>query len=132
MNDYSESAQMFATKLIAAEHPHKVLREELPCTPLELLVALHGEVRQTMLSDIPYAQRAAERAQLVATIFPSSLHQAQAHWSQGSAMLYVPSYAGALAHYDAALECYLHACQEYAPRVPERDIRPGNRSRGIV
>lgn|GEM_PF-3382520 len=124
MSDYFEAAKQLAADLIAAEDPPTVLPENLPCTPLELLIALHAEVRQTMLSDIAYAQRAAARAHMVAETYPTALHYAQAHWSQGSAILYLPNYVGALAHYDAALECYRQACREAAPHAPQRDIRP--------
>jgi CHAT domain-containing protein len=110
--------------LIATPDPGALLPDVLPCPPLDLLVALHQQVTRTMLSDLAHAQRAAAAAQAIAQRFPDdALLQAQAHWSQGSAILYVPDYTHALAHYDAALEWYTRACAQLAPATPARDIR---------
>jgi CHAT domain-containing protein len=124
MSDPPEPCYTLAAVLAGAEDPRALLPDELPCTPLELLIALHQEVTQTMLSDLAQARRAAAAAEIVAWRFPGdSLLQAQVHWSQGSATLYIPDYAGSLEHYDAALTLYAQACQELAPAVPSRDIR---------
>src|SRR5262245_33888137 len=104
MSDSPTPCQALAAALIAEDDLDKLLPDVLPCSPLDLLIALHQEVLRTMLSDLARAQRAGAAAWAVARCFPDDpLIQAQAHWSQGSAILYVPDYVGSLEHYDAAL-----------------------------
>ena len=123
METLPESAQSLAETL-AADDPTAVLPAVLPCEPLDLLVALHEEVKRTMLKDLAYANRAATAAWLIAQRFPDDpLLQAQAHWTQGTAILYIPDYVRSLEHYDAALAWYDRACQALAPATPPRDVR---------
>jgi hypothetical protein len=112
-----------AGALAAAEDPQAALPDPLPCAPLDLLIALHQEVTEACLADLAYAQRGAAVACAVAERFPRDpLLRAQAHWTQGNAVLYVPDYAQALEHYDQALGCYEHACR-LSTAAPGRDIR---------
>src|SRR5258706_5227294 len=113
----------FAAALATAEDPRAALPDPLPCAPIDLLIALHQEVTEACLADLAYAQRGAAAARAVAERFPSDpLLRAQAHWTQGNAVLYVPDYARALEQYDQALVCYERACRLSAA-APERDIR---------
>jgi CHAT domain-containing protein len=124
MTDQLAPCRALAEVLATSEEPAARLPELLPCNPLDLLLALHEEVTRTMLSDLAHAHRAASAASLVAQRFPDDpLLQAQAHWTQGSAVLFVPDYAQSLQHYDAALKWYDHACQQVAPAIPMRDVR---------
>jgi CHAT domain-containing protein/tetratricopeptide (TPR) repeat protein len=124
MNDDPTPCQALAAALAAADDPESRLPAVLPCQPLALLIALHAEVTSSMLSDLAQAQRAALAAWAVVRRFPDDpLLQAQAHWSQGSAILYVPDYAGSLEHYDAALLWYDRSCERLAPAIPARDVR---------
>src|SRR5687767_4951025 len=124
MSDSTEACRALAAALAAADDLVPLIPSVLPCSPLQLLIALHEEVKLTMLSDLAHARRAAVAAQCIAERFPDdALVQAQAHWTLGSAILYVPNYHGSLAHYDAALEWYERACHERAPAFPERDVR---------
>jgi tetratricopeptide (TPR) repeat protein len=107
MADTSAAAAALAAALAATDRPKELLAQGLPCLPIELLVALHLEVRQAMLGDIPRAARAAAAARAVAARHPDDhFIQAQAHWTSGNAVLYVPDYDAALAAYDAALAAY--------------------------
>src|SRR5215813_148294 len=111
MSDPLASCRALAATLINAADPALILPDQLPCPPLDLLVVLHEQVLRTMLSDLAYAQRAAQVAWQVARRFPhDALVQAQAHWTSGTAILYVPAYARTLEHYDAALQWYDRAC----------------------
>jgi CHAT domain-containing protein/tetratricopeptide (TPR) repeat protein len=113
-----------ATILVAADDPATALPEALPCDPLDLLVALHEIAVAAMLVDQARGQRAAAAAWIVAGRAPDApLLQAQAHWTQASAILYLPDYARSLAHYDAALAWYGRACAQLAPATPARDVR---------
>jgi CHAT domain-containing protein len=95
----------------------------LPCRPLDLLVALHTIVAQSMGSEPARARSAATAAWAVVDRTPDDpLLRAQAHWSQASAVLYRPDYVAALDNYDRALECYDQACRLAAPQRPERDV----------
>lgn len=124
VSDPPNPCEALAAELAGSDHALPLLTTPLPCPPLELLVALHAEVRQAMLADPTRAQRAAAAAHLVAQQHPDDpIHHAQAHWSQGSAVLYLPDYAQALAQYDAALVWYERACACYAPLPPPRDVR---------
>lgn len=124
MQLHDEQCQTLATALVTMHHPDPILPDPLPCTPLELLVALHNEVRRSMLTDPAYANRAAAIARCIAEQFPDNpIHFAQAHWSSGSAILYLPDYVGALAHYDQALAWYARAVKHFAPEPPPRDVR---------
>lgn len=124
MPDHTEPCRTLVESLLMVADTTLDLPDPLPCPPLDLLIALHDVVRAHMLSDVPYAARAARLAQHVAAAYPTDpLHWAQAHWSQASAMLYLPDYAGALAHYDSALAAYHEACKITAPQRPRRDIR---------
>src|SRR5262245_28812594 len=124
MSDSIDACHALAAVLAAVDDPAPLIPSLLPCPPLQLLIALHQEVIHTMLSDLAHARRAAVAAHCIAKRYPDdSLVQAQAHWTQGSAILYVPDYNGSLAHYDAALEWYECACQEQTPALPERDVR---------
>ena len=118
---------MSAAEALAAalcDDPPTPLPDVLPCPPLELLVALHRRVLEEMRDDFVRAARAAAAAALVASRFPNDpLLAAQVHWSQGSAVLFVPDYAQALAHYDAALAAYAKAEQAAAPSTPAIDVR---------
>ncbi len=119
-----QSPDQLVAALLAGPDPVATLPEQLPCTPLDLLVAMHQEVLRTMLSDLNRAARAAAAAWLVVQRFPDDmLLRAQAHWTQGNAILYVPEYALALEHYDAALAYYAQACRQLAPLQPARDVR---------
>src|SRR4051812_22578479 len=107
MSNQPPACSTLAEMLVAANDPRPLLPDVLPCPALDLLIALHQEVTRTMLSDLARAQRAAAASQAIVQRFPDdALLHAQAHWSQGSAILYVPNYAAALAHYDAALAWY--------------------------
>ncbi len=118
------SPQALAAALAASEHPSELLPNPLPCPPLDLLVALHGETTRAMLADLSHARRAAAAALAVAQRFPDhALLQAQAHWTQGTAVLYIPDYARSLEHYDAALRWYERAEAQHVPGPPPRDIR---------
>lgn len=113
-----------AANLVADMAVLERLTYPLPWPPLTILIELHAIVATTMLADLPRAQRAASVAKQIAAHYPNdSLVQAQACWSQGSAILHVPDYAGALAHYDAALDYYEEARVTSAPQEPSRDIR---------
>lgn len=115
-------AEALARTLADALDP--TLPETIACPPLELLVALHRLVLQHYLLDIPRAGRLAAISRRVAERFPNdAMVQAQAHWTQGSAILYVPDYERSLRHYDQALAWYEHACAQYAPEPPPRDAR---------
>src|SRR6266540_6643720 len=99
MSDSPTPCQALAAALAADDFPEALLSAVLPCQPLDLLIALHQEVLHAMLSDLTRARRAAAAARVVARRFPDdSLLQAQAHWSQGSAILYLPDYVGSLEH----------------------------------
>lgn len=113
-----------AAVLAAANDPAALLPAVLPCAPLDLLIELHAVVTGSILSDLAKAGRAAAAAQVVAARFPEdALLQAQARWTHGTAVLYIPDYACALADYDAALRAYDCACKQLAPAIPERDVR---------
>jgi tetratricopeptide (TPR) repeat protein len=123
-DDAPSPCHVLAAALALAADPVAILPATLPCSPLDLMVALHQIVVGAMLADCARAQRAADAAWAVAGRFPGDpLLQAQAHWSQASAVLYVPDYARSLAHYDAALMWYDRACLALAPAAPTRDIR---------
>lgn len=112
------------TALLAADDPLAALPDPLPVPVLELQIALHGEVTAAMRSDLARARRAAAAVWALAEYAPADpLLRAQAHWSMGSAVLFVPLYGEALAHYDAALVAYAQACAAYAPALPPRDVR---------
>ncbi|HEU4322359.1 MAG TPA: CHAT domain-containing protein [Roseiflexaceae bacterium] len=118
------SPQTIAAALAASDRPSELLPDPLPCPPLDLLVALHGETTRAMLADLSHARRAAAAALAVAQRFPDdALLQAQAHWTQGTAVLYIPDYARSLEHYDVALRWYELAEVQYAPDPPPRDVR---------
>jgi CHAT domain-containing protein len=124
MGALPETAQSLAETLAAADDPVAVLPSVLPCDPLDLLIALHEEVKRSMLKDLAYAGRAAAAAWLIARRSPDDpLLQAQVHWTQATAILYVPDYVRSLEHYDVALTWYDRACQALAPTIPARDIR---------
>jgi hypothetical protein len=54
----------------------------------------------TLLKDLAHAGRSAAAAWLIAQRYPDDpLLQAQAHWTQGTAILYVPEYVRSLEHY---------------------------------
>ncbi|NNJ11187.1 CHAT domain-containing protein [Chloroflexales bacterium ZM16-3] len=113
-----------ASEISDAASPTDRIPEPLPVPPLDLLVALHAVVAGAMRSDLARAGRAAAAARAIAARFPDdALIQAQAHWSLGSAILYVPRYADSLAHYDLAMEWYAHALDLAAPAEPQPDIR---------
>jgi CHAT domain-containing protein/tetratricopeptide (TPR) repeat protein len=118
------TAHDFALALIAADEPQRLLAQPLPHRPLDILVALHQEVLRTWLSDLAYAGRVATLSRLIADQFPDdSLVQAQALWTSGNALLYIPDYAQALDYYDKALIWYEQARLQVAPAEPERDVR---------
>ena len=113
-----------AAALAETDEPAALLPDPLPCPPLDLLVELHAQTTRAMLADLAQARRAAAAALAVAARFPDdALLQAQAHWTQGTAILYIPDYTRSLAHYDAALEWYARACARHAPEPPPRDVR---------
>jgi hypothetical protein len=123
MDSYATPGQKLAAALVDTDDPVSILPANLPCSPLELLIALHAETLRTMLSDLARTGRGAAVVRLVASRFPNDLLvQAQAHWTQGSAICYIPDYSGALHHYDEALAWYKRACQQTAPDLPPRDI----------
>lgn len=124
MTHHDHTYQELAATLTLSDHFDAATLDLISCEPLELLVALHQEVRSAMLDNPARAGRAANAARRVAERFPNNpLHFAQAHWSAGSAILFLPDYVGALAHYDAALNWYGRAQAYYAPLPPPRDIR---------
>jgi len=124
MTESLDPSHVLAALLVTASNPAAVLPLDLPCEPLALLVDLHQYALAAMLDDPARAQRAAAAAWSVIARFPTDpLLRAQAHWTQASAILYVPDYAGSLAHYDAALTCYDRACALLTPSTPARDIR---------
>jgi CHAT domain-containing protein len=118
------TAHDFALALIAAAEPQRLLAQPLPHRPLDILVALHQEVLRTWLSDLAYAGRVATLSRLIADHFPDDpLVRAQALWTSGNALLYIPDYAQALDYYDKALIWYEQARLKVAPAEPERDVR---------
>ncbi|KPV52830.1 hypothetical protein SE17_13160 [Kouleothrix aurantiaca] len=122
--DRPSFCQELAQTLAATATPEAILPPDLPCSPLDLLIALHQEVLRSMLSNLSRAIHAGDAAKLVAVRCPEdALVQAQAHWTQGTAVLYIPDYKRALDHYDAALAWYERACQQLSPDVPARDVR---------
>lgn len=122
MDLWHEQIPVLATALLEADAV--ALPDRLACSPLDLLVELHARVREAMLSDPALAARAAAVARQLADRFSDNpLHHAQAHWSTGSAILFLPDYVGALAHYDEALAWYERARSFYAPAEPPRDVR---------
>lgn len=124
MTESTTTCSALSEALIAADDPAPVLPAALPCSPIDLLVALHQHAVAAMLSDPARAQRAAAAAWCVALREPDDpLLQAQAHWTQASAILYLPDYLRSLEHYDAALACYEEACVRMAPARPSRDVR---------
>lgn len=117
-------AHELAAALAATDDPAALLPDPLTCPPLDLLVALHEQTTRAMLADLAQARRAASAALVVAARFPDdAILQAQAHWTQGTAVLYIPDYTRSLAHYDAALDWYTRACVQHAPAPPPRDMR---------
>jgi CHAT domain-containing protein/tetratricopeptide (TPR) repeat protein len=124
MSEPHDPCADLAAALAASEEPGALLPAELPCPPLDLLVALHSEVTRTMLSDLAHAGRAAKATWAVVERFPDDpLLRAQAHWTQGTAILYVPNYVSSLEHYDQALTWYERAREQLAPAEPARDVR---------
>lgn len=124
MTESTTPDRALAARLAAVDDPRAVLPAVLPCSPLELLIALHEETLSSFLSDLAHAGRAAAAAWFVAEQYRDDpLLRAQAHWTQGSALFFVPDYMRALQHYDQALREYQHACEWYAPAEPPRDIR---------
>lgn len=104
--------------------PDDPLPDPLLANPLDLQIALHRIVTGTMRSNLARAKQAAARSRQIAHRYPDDpLLDAQAHWSEGSATLYQPDYAGALAHYDAALDAYARACAMLDPAEPAIDVR---------
>jgi len=121
--DTAQAAEL-AASLVETDEPAALLPDPLPCPPLDLLVELHTQTTRAMLADLAQARRAGAAALAVAARFPDdALLQAQAHWTQGTAILYIPDYTRSLAHYDAALEWYARACAQHAPQAPPRDVR---------
>lgn len=113
-----------AASLAAALADGADIPDPLPCPALDLLQSLHAEILGDMRSDLARAARAAAAARAIAARFPTDpLLQAQAHWSSGSAILYVPRYAESLAHYDESLRWYDLALERAAPAEPQPDIR---------
>jgi CHAT domain-containing protein len=113
----------FAADLLVSIDPLSLL-ETTVYDPLDLLVELHQYVTRSILHDLPYAQRVAALVAQIAARHPDDLLvQAQHHWTQGAAIVYVPDHAGALAHFDQALALYEEAAAAIAPIAPRRDIR---------
>ncbi|NTV65633.1 MAG: hypothetical protein HGA65_19160, partial [Oscillochloris sp.] len=86
--------------------------------PLDILTALHAEIVADMRNDLARAGRAAALAHEVARMHPDS-----AHWSMGSAVLFVPRYAESLAHYDQALAWYARAQEQTGRAEISPDVR---------
>ena len=124
MDNLLEPCRLLVAALVTAPDPEALLPRVWPCPPLDILIMLHQEITRTMLVDLRHAQRAAAASRAIARHFPQDpLLQAQAQWSSGSAILYVPDYPRALEHFDAALDWYERACQAHSPDVPPRDVR---------
>jgi CHAT domain-containing protein len=124
MNECSDLCHTLVLALTTADEPAVALPDPLPCEPLDLLIALHAEVLRIRLVDLARTRQAAAAAWVVVQRFPDEpLLRAQAHWTQGNAILYIPDYVQALDHYDQALHWYEIACQQMAPIAPRRDIR---------
>jgi hypothetical protein len=122
--DEHGACREFAAALASAHDPASLLPAVFVYPPGTLLRALHRVVNDTMLGDIPRARRAALAARAVAARFPADpLLQAQAHWTQGNAVLHVPEYAEALDHYDRALALYETARARNTAALPEPDVR---------
>lgn len=95
-----------------------------PVPALDALIELHQAILQVMYSDLAAARCLTDDVWAIARRFPdAALLQAQAHWSQGSALLPIPDYARALDHYDQALVWFEYARRELAPAEPTRDVR---------
>lgn len=124
MDDLTATAQVLAKTLAQTPNPATVLPDPIPCSPLLLLRALHAAVRDSWLTDLDYARRAGLAAAAVGRRYPDDLLvQAQAHWTQGNALMHVPEYIAALAHFDRALDWYAQAQQHAAPMIPTPDVR---------
>lgn len=130
MADIDDPCQDFVQRLLLADDPLTLLSNSSDWEPLACLIELHKIVLDFMLEDLAHCRRAANVARLIAQRFPDrALVQAQACWTQGTAILYVPDYIGALSHYDDALRWYDRASAEYAPNPPPRDVRAVQPSR---
>lgn len=104
--------------------PEVPLPENLPYPPLDILIELHSHIATFMHGHIALAEALAHVSRTLANRTPDDpLLDAQAHWSEGSAILYKPAYLQSLAHYDAALQAYERACLRSRPALPARDIR---------
>src|SRR5688572_13400965 len=92
--------------------------------PLGLLRWLHGIVVRCMASNPSVTKRAAKLAKRVAARYPDEpLIQAQAYWTQGTAILLDPNYVCSLEYYDEALAWYAIACQRFGGTPVEPDVR---------
>ncbi len=100
------------------------LPPKLPCDALQFLRALHQVALGNVLSYPTRARRAAAAAWCIARRFRGDLLLlAQAHWTHGSTIAYIPNYIGALAHYDAALDCYQQASVRFESEPAPVDVR---------
>lgn len=123
MTNPNHTAAAFAQSLVDSTAPI-ALPDPLPFPPLEILIKLHSIVAASMFDDFAQARHAADMAWRIVERAPDDpLLRAQAHWSNGSAIMFIPAYQDALDHFDAALRCYREACARCAPALPARDVR---------
>src|SRR6266508_2054571 len=120
MDTLPPSCQLLIDTWLAGHDNALIMVEHVgSCDPLALLRVLHQAVLHHVLSDLGEAARLTQKAWLVVKSYPDDpLVRAQAHWTQANAILYIPDYVRALAHFDQALEHYDVACRRLAPQEP--------------